>query len=131
MLLKAFLLLSTYVKTSGKSIGMICMIIRHVKMATWSEIEEKVIFSSKMWSLFARIFDLLEKCDKFFFGPKKIGGKLSKIQTLAFEEGVIDVLSKKVKIIRVRQVEPSIEYLESGKRKRLFKAVARHFPKTK
>ena len=110
---------------------MICMIIRHVKMATWSEIEEKVIFSSKMWSLFGRIFDLLEKCDKFFFGPKKIGGKLSKIQTLAFEEGVIDVLSKKVKIIRVRQVEPSIEYLESGKRKRLFKVVERHFPKTK
>ena len=54
---------------------------------------------------------------------------MSKIQTLAFEEGVIDVLSKKVKIIRVRQVEPSIEYLESGKRKRLFKAVERHFPK--
>ena len=67
----------------------------------------------------------------FFSVQKKIGGKLSKIQTLAFEEGVIDVLSKKVKIIRVRQVEPSIEYLESGKRKRLFKAVERHFPKTK
>ena len=101
-------------------------------MATWSEIEEKVIFSSKMWSLFGRIFDLLEKCDKFFFSvQKKIGGKFSKIQTFAFEECVIDVLSKKVKIIRVRQVEPSIEYLESGKRKRLFKVVERHFPKTK
>ena len=56
---------------------------------------------------------------------------MSKIQTLAFEEGVIDVLSKKVKIIRVRQVEPSIEYLESGKRKRLFKVLERHFLKTK
>ena len=102
-----------------------------VKMATWSEIEEKVIFSSKMLSLFGRIFDLLEKCDKFFFRSKKIGGKLSTIQTLAFEEGSIDVLSKKVKIICVRQVEPNIEYLESGKRKRLFKVVERHFPKTK
>ena len=100
-------------------------------MATLSEIEDKVIFSSKMWYLFGRMFDLLEKCDKFFFGPKKIWGKLSKIQTLAFEEDIIDVLSKKVKSIRVRQVEPSIEYLESGKRKGLFKAVERHFLKTK
>ena len=74
----------------------------------------------------------LKSVTNFFFPvQKKIGGKLSKIQTLAFEEGIIDVLSKKVKIIRVRQGGTSIEYLESGKRKRLFKAVERHFPKTK
>ena len=67
----------------------------------------------------------------FFFNLKKNKGNLSKIQTLAFEQGVIDVLSKKVKIIRVRQVEPSIEYLESGKRKRLFKVVESYFPDSK
>ena len=61
---------------------MICMIIRHVKMATWSEIEEKVIFSSKMWSLFGRIFDLLEKCDKFLFFSvqKKLGESCPKFK---------------------------------------------------
>ena len=91
-------------------------------------------FSRRSKILPKRDHILLEKItfsSDFFFGPKKIEGKLSKIQTLAFEEGVIDVLSKKVKIIRVRQVEPSIEYLESGKRKHLFKVVERHFPKTK
>ena len=36
-------------------------------------IEEKVTFSSKMLFLFGRIFDLLEKCDKFFFSPKNWG----------------------------------------------------------
>ena len=74
----------------------------------------------------------VQKMDETFFEvQKKIGGNLSKIQTLAFEESVIDVLSKKVKIILVRQVEPNIRHLEQGLRKRLVKDVESHFPKTK
>ena len=68
---------------------------------------------------------------QLFFDIKKIGGNLSKIQTLEFEKGVINVLSKKVKIIFLRQVQPDIGYPKPGKRKRLFKSVESYFPDSK
>ena len=106
---------------------MLHMTLRCLNVPTSHQKDEKVDFSSNFGVYLASFLTIPKILKNFFRVQQKTGGNLSKIQTLAFEEGSIDVLSKKVKIIRVRQVEPSIEYFESGKRKRLFEIVERHF----
>ena len=85
-------------KTSKGSNDMLSITIQCVCSPTNHPKNEKVFSFFKFWCIFGVIFDHPEYLEKKNFASKKIGGNLSKIQTLAVRESVIDVLSEKLNI---------------------------------
>jgi len=92
------------VKTSRESNDMLTITIQCVYLPTSHQKDEKMFFFSNFDAYLASFLTTLKTWQKCFSRPKKIGGNLFKIQTLAVGESVIDVLSEKLNIILMWQV---------------------------